>query len=585
MFVVDEGMTKRFHLNRPDRAKEVIDALVLAISWPRQADKTRTQGIPMNQIKPRTSTLNSTAKSIFSGDSLIKYPMKKIIILSSILMALAQPGLFAATDASQMITPTYVADWRWVHGAVFVPTNVVNEAQQWDEYDPVINDRELHYASLYGINCVEVYLHYFVYLKKKDALLKNLEDFLNRADKYGIKVGVIFFDDCHHEPSMDILKADYQYPAPVFGSHNSQWLLCPGPEVLSHYDDHRERLKAYVQDVVRPHKDDPRIVFWETYNEPKKKKKGPDLLPLIKDARDWVHETGTKIPVTATGGGSFCGDPYSDFLTWHNYGPTYKFKADPIHALNTECMNRKNQTIPGLISHWKGQTGFMMWEFGIGRDNCRFYWGEKNEKPTTEEHDKPFHGMVFADGHPWAVEDIQAWLGAEAYAKLPVYQVTYFRDTAFKTAAKESITPAIDFDLKDEVGCGSPDTTIHLDKDHYSIRWTGEIASPAAGPATLWVKSDGAVRVSVDGNSVIDKKASAGETSGLVTFTAGKPAKITVEYVHETGPASVHLDWMPPQGQRQILFPVSHPAENARDPKTTSASDSKRALQELTLGS
>jgi len=482
--------------------------------------------------------------------------MKKTLVLTSFLAILLQGASAKPTDGP-LVNPSYQADWRWVHGAVFVPTSVVNEAQQWDEYDPVINDRELHYASLYGINCVRVYLHYFVYLKKKEALLQNLEDFLTRADKYGIKVEIVFFDDCHHEPSMDILKADYQYPAPIFGSHNSQWLLCPGSNVLKHYEEHRERLKAYVQDVVRAHKDDPRIVFWETYNEPKKKK-GGGLLKLIQESRDWVHETGTKIPVTATGSG-FIGDPYSDFLTWHDYNPTYKLKADPIHALNTECMNRKNQTGPGLISHWKGVTGFIVWEFGIGRDNCRFYWGESNNKPTTEEHDVPFHGLVFADGHPWAVEAIQAWLGAEAYAKLPVYHVTYFRDIAFKSPAKESITPAIDFDLKDEVGCGSPDTTIHLPKDHYSIRWTGEIASPASGPVTLWVKSDGAVRVTVDGHAVMDKKASAAEASGSVTLTANRPAKITVEYVHETGPASVHLDWTVPGGQRQILFPVSHP--------------------------
>ena len=32
---------------------------------------------------------------------------------------------------------SYQSDWRWVKGVVFVPTKDVNEAQQWDEYDPV----------------------------------------------------------------------------------------------------------------------------------------------------------------------------------------------------------------------------------------------------------------------------------------------------------------------------------------------------------------------------------------------------------------------------------------------------------------
>lgn len=470
----------------------------------------------------------------------------------------ASPSPTASSSASPAATPAYQADWRWVHGAVFVPTNVVNEAQEWDEYDPVINDRELHYASLYGINCVRVYLHYLIYLKNKAALLANIEDFLARADKYGIKVEFVFFDGCWNEPPKNFLTPGYKYPNPVFGVHNSRWLVSPGGDALTHYEENRDRLKAYVQDIVRAHANDPRVVFWETYNEPRAKT--PGLLSLIKDAQDWVHETGTKIPVTATGGKEFCGNPYSDFFSWHNYSTDYQFTQDPVHALNTECMCRRNQNVPDLIAHFKGKTGFIVWEFGIGRDDCRFYWGEVAATPAADEHDKPFHGLVYADGHPWSTGDVKAWLGAKAYAKLPVYHVTYFRDTAFNAPAKDSITPSIDFDLKDEIGYGSPDTSVHLAKDYYSIRWTGKIASPKRGPATLFIKSDGAVKVTVNGSPVIDKaKGATGEASGAVPLTAGKPARITVEYVHETGPASIHLDWAPPLGKRQVLFPVSHP--------------------------
>ena len=497
--------------------------------------------------------------------------------MKSLLRALACLGsLFATTALLHAQTPglpepspapvpvpanahQFQADWRWVQGAVFVPTNAVNEAQQWDEYDPVINDRELHYASIYGVNCVRVYLHYFIYLKNKEALLRNLEDFLGRADKYGVKVGLVFFDDCWREPSPDLLKPDYKYPNPVFGAHNSRWLLSPGHNALAHYGEHRDRLKAYVQDIVNAHLNDPRIAFWETYNEPKAKT--PGIKQLLQDSLDWIHQTGTKIPVTATGGGGFCGDAYSDFPSWHEYSKDYRLKeGDPIHALNTECMNRKTQSVPELISKFKGKTGFMVWELGIGRDDCRFYWGESAETPAADEHDKPFHGLIFADGHPWSTEDIKAWMGDEAYAKLPVFHVAYFRDTAFRTPVKESITPSIDFDLKDEIGYGSPDSSVHLAKDFYSIRWTGEIQSAQSGEVTLFLKSDGKVAVNIDGKPLIQKAMGASaEASGTVTLAGGKPAKITVEYSHETGPASIHLDWIPPKGERKILFPISHP--------------------------
>jgi len=59
---------------------------------------------------------------------------------------------------------------------------------------------------------------------------------------------------------------------------------------------------------------------------------------------------------------------------------------------------------------------------------------------------------------------------------------------------------------------------------------------------------------------VLDKaKGTSTESTKTVTLTAGKPANITVEYVHETGRASIHLDWAFPNGKRQVLFPVSHP--------------------------
>ncbi len=496
-----------------------------------------------------------------------KITPKVFAFTTLIALILALPTTLCAAEAASAATPAsapaYRADWRWVHGAVFLPTNAVNPAQHWDEYDPVINDRELHYASIYGINCVRVYLHYFIYLKKKEALLSHIEDFLTRADKYGIKVDFVFFDDCHHEPTKDILKANYQYPNPIFGVHNSRWLLCPGQDALDHYAEHRERLKGYVQDVVKAHANDPRIVLWETYNEPHPKT--PGIRNLLKDSQQWIHETGSKIPVSATGeppksANAQCGDAYSDVLTWHAYSSSeLRYPKDPIHTLNTECLGRKKQSVPGLIENFKDKTGFMVWEYGIGRDNCRFYWGETPEKPAADEPDKPLHGLVYADGHPWATDDIKAWLGEEAYAKLPVFHVAYFRDTVFAALAKESITPAIDFDLPDEIGIGSPDTSVHLAKDYYSIRWTGEIESPASGTATLFVKSDGAVKVTIDGHPVIAKGKGAGDSDGTVALTAGRRAKITVEYIHETGPASIHLEWIPPTGKRQILFPVSHP--------------------------
>ena len=445
-------------------------------------------------------------------------------------------------------------DWRWVQGAVFVPTNATNEAQQWDQYDPVINDRELHYAAFYGMNSVCIYLNYYVYLKKKDALLSELEDFLTRADKYGLKTAVIFFDDCHVTPPAGILSSDYQYPPPIYGVHNSRWVQCPGPDIKKKLAENEAKLKAYVQDVVTAHKSDPRIMFWETYNEPNKSQ---ETRKILQDSIGWVHETGTTIPVTATGGG-FPGGPYSDFISWHKYH-NYSFpkQVDPLpDSLCTECMNRQGQTVPGIIEHFKGKAGYMFWELGIGRDNCRFSWKDNPKTPSTDEPTTPFHGIIYPDGHPWALDDVKALMGADAFAKAPVFNVTYYKDDHFSTLAKTSITPMIDFDLDDEVGTGSPDASAGVPKEHFSVVWTGTILPPATGSFTIYADCDDAVAVSVNSQPIFHKTTPGrSEVSAAVSLTANTPVPIKIEYVHGTGRPSLHLSWSGPQMTKCILLP------------------------------
>ncbi len=122
-------------------------------------------------------------------------------------------------------------------------------------------------------------------------------------------------------------------------------------------------------------------------------------------------------------------------------------------------MNRSGQTVPGIVEHFKDKTGFIVWEFGIGRDNCRFTWDEKREHPRQDETPKPFHGIVYPDGHPWSIDDVKALLGDEGFSNAPLFAVEYFKDANFTDLAKKSVTPFIDFDLGTERGTGSPDAS------------------------------------------------------------------------------------------------------------------------------
>lgn len=199
-------------------------------------------------------------------------------------------------------------------------------------------------------------------------------------------------------------------------------------------------------------------------------------------------------------------------------------------------MNRRGQTVPGMVEHFTGNTGYIMWEFGIGRDNCWFAWSENREHPRPDETPTPFHGLVCPDGHPGQVADVQALLGPLALAKAPLFAVEYYRDAAFQDLVKKSVTPLIDFALGTERGTGSPDVSAGIPQAHFSLRWTGNLRPPATGTYTFYAICDYQVRLWVDGHLRLAKNSPGlGEIRNPVKLQVNQLVAVKVEYVHATG--------------------------------------------------
>lgn len=438
-----------------------------------------------------------------------------------------------------------VKDWSYVRGAVYTASNTVNATQTMEEFNPTVVNRELFYAKTYGFNTIAIYLHWLLWDKYHDQFLKNFEQFLQIADKNGLKVSPILFDpDCGTSTPAHL--APYDLPTP--GIHNSQMNRNPGEDIkVNHYDAYKSKLKAYAQAVVEAHKNDKRIIFWQACNEPLK---GESSERLTKDATEWIKGTGTKIPVTSTGSGFF-GPKYSDFYTFHMYAADSGDDGGPEH-LATECLNRPAQNFLKLVDNFKAKkTGFIIWDLMIGRDNCRFPWGSPLNAP---EPTVPFHGFIYPDGHPWSVAEAKKLKGS-SFDQLPLFKVEYYTGQ-FEQLKKTSVAPVIDFDLGNEPGTGSPDASAGIPIDDFSIRWTGLIRSAANGKFTFYTKGDNIIKVWVNDKEVISKtNAALGEVSGDVELKANQTNVIKVEYIHHTGDAGLHLYWAGPQFKKTVLVP------------------------------
>jgi beta-glucosidase len=100
-----------------------------------------------------------------------------------------------------------------------------------------------------------------------------------------------------------------------------------------------------------------------------------------------------------------------------------------------------------------------------------------------------------------------------------------------------------------------------LERDNYSVRWTGTLTPPAPGEYTLGASVRGGfqpaapgeiVRLYLDGQLVLDNGQMQGRDAQtpdtVIRFADTTPRDIRVEYVHYTSNAGIDVTWVPPAG-------------------------------------
>ena len=114
-------------------------------------------------------------------------------------------------------------DQPWYLGGNFLPSTAVNSIDMWQAFDLVTIDRELSWAAEIKMNIMRVFLHVLFYVQDAEAFYRKIEMFLTIADRHGIKIMFVLFDECWRpDPHLG------PQPDPIPGQHNSQWVRCPG---------------------------------------------------------------------------------------------------------------------------------------------------------------------------------------------------------------------------------------------------------------------------------------------------------------------------------------------------------------------
>jgi hypothetical protein len=136
----------------------------------------------------------------------------------------------------------------------------------------------------------------------------------------------------------------------------------------------------------------------------------------------------------------------------------------------------------------------------------------------------------------------------------------------FKSLAKVSVTPAIDLQLEDEAGYGSPDASAGVPRDDFSVAYEGKFWAPAGGISAISVTTDGRVDVEIDGEQVIAKKdesnraaPAVARVSRPVALAGNQLHSIIVGYSHASGAVRLRVAYSGPGFPERLIEPGEHP--------------------------
>lgn len=296
-------------------------------------------------------------------------------------------------------------------GSISIPEtykDISSPIAMWRWYSPSSIETQLKYLKNVGVNCVRVFLSYFVWHEQTyksqvsindTSFITNLKHFAATADSLKIRVMWVLWDDVGAIPG-------YQYP--YAGDSIVTWTAQPGtPLATSSFlldgssfthtiagifttDVSFPPGKLYIRDVVNTVKNY-QCTLYDTFNEPYRTQENVDFIRLCNSIIRSL-DSDTSHAITVGFGGitapytpfvsSIVNDPNLDVISFHGYIVT-KNAFDHITSLVehvSEQLDTPKPIIiteggsPGLYLRYESfmefcqnqNLGFMMWSAIIG---------------------------------------------------------------------------------------------------------------------------------------------------------------------------------------------------------------------------
>ena len=333
-------------------------------------------------------------------------------------------------------------DWwqarPWVCGFNFLPSTAVNFVEMWHPatFDIDTIEVELGWAAEIGFNAMRINLPFVGWQQDRDGLLDRLDRVMGTAHALGIDTVPCLFDDCGFggaEPTWG------SQPDPIPDVHNSRAVASPGREAVLDLTL-RPRLEAYVRDVIGTFREDPRILFWDLYNEPGNRMDFETIgyshfvselevhaLSLMEQSFGWARKVGPASPLSVAAWTTpLPGDdahPYqteidrsalihSDIVTFHAYWGRDRVSQfiDYLEVLDrpilcTEWMARAvgSRIADQLQLFQDRKVGCFQWGLVKGRTQTWLPWPDDLVRAHggTVDRSRWFHDLLKPDGSPY----------------------------------------------------------------------------------------------------------------------------------------------------------------------------------------